>query len=219
MFALAAPREKTASPRGVRASAQGALGSPGSAIGGGALLNADDRALAALTAQAGDERAFSELVRRHQGVVRGLLTRLCRDASRADDIAQDTFVKAHAKIGQYRGGSFKSWLCAVAYREFLMAKRKDRALARLADAYEGEAETDVTHARQADAGATIDLDRALARLRPEEREVVTLCFAADMSHAEAAEALGKPLGSVKSLAKRGRDKLRAMLAGPEEKDA
>ncbi|MGE5502500.1 MAG: RNA polymerase sigma factor, partial [Ignavibacteriales bacterium] len=60
----------------------------------------------------------------------------------------------------------------------------------------------------------IDLDEALKSLSPAERMCVSLCYGAGMSHAEAADALNAPLGTVKSHVKRGLDKLRLRLAPP-----
>ncbi|HRD27148.1 MAG TPA: RNA polymerase sigma factor, partial [Caulobacter sp.] len=65
------------------------------------------------------------------------------------------------------------------------------------------------------AAARIDLDEALKTLSPAERMCVSLCYGAGVSHAEAAEALNAPLGTVKSHVKRGLDKLRLRLAPPE----
>eukprot|EP01035_Chromulina_nebulosa_P059258 gene59258-81135_t len=65
------------------------------------------------------------------------------------------------------------------------------------------------------AAARIDLDEAMKTLSPAERMCVSLCYGAGLSHAEAAEALNAPLGTVKSHVKRGLDKLRLRLAPPE----
>lgn len=171
-------------------------------------METSDHALASLAA-AGDRRAFSELVRRHQGVVRGLVRRLAGDPGRGDDIAQDAFIKAWDRIGDWRGeGSVKSWLCRIAYTEFLMSARKAKTRARLeADA---GSELDV-ETQQPDSVAKVALDRALAQLAPDERACVVLCYAAGMSHGEAAAATGLPLGTVKSHVNRGRARLRALL--------
>jgi RNA polymerase sigma-70 factor (ECF subfamily) len=67
---------------------------------------------------------------------------------------------------------------------------------------------------EGEAAARVDLDQALAMLAPAERVCVTLCYGAGFSHAEAAEALEMPLGTVKSHVKRGLDKLRLQLAPP-----
>jgi RNA polymerase sigma-70 factor, ECF subfamily len=179
----------------------------------GGRVIATDEELAALAA-ARDDRAFAELVRRHQCAVRGLLARLTRDPARADDIAQDAFVKAHRKIASYSGrGSFKSWICRVAYTEFLMAARKGRSEARMKARWGAEADTED---RPSDmVGMGLDLDRALATLKDDERTCVVLAYSAGMSHPEVAEATGLPLGTVKSHVNRGRDRLKAWFEARE----
>ncbi len=174
-------------------------------------MTASDAELAALAGTAKDPGAYAELVRRHQGAVRGMLRKLARDPDRADDLAQEAFLRGWRKVGAWKGsGSFRAWICAIAYREFLMAKRKDRSIARLAEAAaveaEGETFTSPTGAER------LDVDRALAALRPEERDAVVLAFAAGMSHSEIARALDKPLGTTKSLVARGREKMALALA-------
>ena len=67
-----------------------------------------------------------------------------------------------------------------------------------------------------DAASRIDLDDALKALSRGERLCVSLCYGADWSHGEAAEALNIPIGTVKSHVKRGLDKLRAKLARTDE---
>ncbi len=174
-----------------------------------------DAELIALVMAGGDQRAFSALVSRHQQAVRGLLMRLCRNHALADDIAQDTFVKAFEKISTFSGtGSFKAWLCKIAYTQFLMSARKrkaaDKALERL------QAEPVETSTSSGAPGAKVDLDRALATLGEEERACVVMCYAGGMSHSEAAEAVGLPLGTVKSHVNRGRAKLKAWFEKKEQ---
>lgn len=176
-------------------------------------MGAADEQLAALAA-AGDMAAFGELVRRHQGLVRSMLARMTGDRARAEDIAQDAFIRAFEKIEAFSGkGSFKGWLCRVAYTEFLMAARKGRSQARMLDAY--GADLDESEAPR-DMGSVVDLDRALATLKEDERQVVVLCYAGGLSHSEAAEVTGLPLGTVKSHVNRGREKLRAFFEPVKE---
>ena len=78
-------------------------------------------------AASGQDAAFEALVRRYQGAVRGLTRRLARHAAEADDIAQTAFLTAWRKIGSYRGGSFKAWICTIAYREFFASKAQTKA--------------------------------------------------------------------------------------------
>jgi RNA polymerase sigma-70 factor (ECF subfamily) len=159
-------------------------------------------------AVAGDVTAFGALVRLHQSALRGFLRRLTRgNHALADDLAQETFLEAHRKIGQFQGtGSFVSWLYAIAWSRFLMETRK-RRLEPLDDDF---AETHAFTPEPASV-ARLDLERAFTQLKPAERAALTLCFAAGLSHDEAATALAMPLGTLKSHVARGREKLKTLL--------
>ena len=159
-------------------------------------------------AASGQEAAFEALVRRYQGTLRGMARRLAPRPVEADDIAQAAFLTAWRKIGTYRGGSFKAWLCTIAYREFLQARRKQKPEVEFDEGAHVIA-FDVSAARMAD---HMDLDRALRTLPENQRICVVLCVAAGLSHAEAAGATGFPLGTVKSHVNRGVSALRKQLA-------
>ena len=180
------------------------------------MKDASDIDLVAAAKAAGDDRAFAELVRRHQGRLRAFLHRLGADATLADDIAQDAFVKAHAALASFRGGgSFRSWLCAIAYREFLQTRRKAGAAMRIEASL--RAETGETASSDgAQASLSMDLRKALAGLEDRERAALILCDAMGMSHSEAAAALAAPLGSVKTCIARARAKMRKALSSPDE---
>jgi RNA polymerase sigma-70 factor (ECF subfamily) len=157
-----------------------------------------------------DRRAFAELVRRHQSMVRGLLRRLASgDAALADDLAQDTFLRAYRALGSWRGGArFSTWLCAIAYRAWATSARRSPA------PVPPEPEP-----RRAAADLSIDrhdLSRALASLRGEEREALALAYGQELTHEEAAEILHCPVGTLKTHVLRGKEKLRRLLlAGAE----
>jgi RNA polymerase sigma-70 factor (ECF subfamily) len=173
-----------------------------------------DVELAALSA-AGDRKAYGELVRRHSRAVRGLLRRMGADASRADDAAQDAFLTGFEQIADFRGaGAFAGWIKKIAARQYLRGVRRDARIS-WTDTPE-DANPDAVQAPHS--GDSIDLDEALKTLSEAERLSVSLCYGADLSHAEAAEALNLPLGTVKSHVKRGLDKLRARLAPPPGSD-
>ncbi|HYF24012.1 MAG TPA: sigma-70 family RNA polymerase sigma factor [Caulobacteraceae bacterium] len=171
------------------------------------LSGMHDVELAALAA-AGGRREFGELVRRHGSAVRSLLRRMGAEASTADDMAQDAFLQAYERIAEFRGeGTFAGWVKRIAARLWLKRRRKDAKIVLEAEAREPE-----RAAEYADAAGRIDLDEALKILSPAERLCVSLCYGAGLSHAEVAEALNTPLGTVKSHVKRGLDKLRERLA-------
>lgn len=159
-----------------------------------------------LRAMAGDAPAFARLVRNHQSALRGFLLRLTRgDHALADDLAQESFIEAHAKLSQFRGqGSFAGWLYAIAWSRFRMAARK-RKLEPL------DEDTEIA-GPAATSDLKLDMEKAFAVLSAPERAALTLCFALGQSHEEASSALQMPLGTVKSHIARGREKLKAVLA-------
>lgn len=160
-------------------------------------------------AQGGSDYAFTRLVRLYQSPVRAFLRRLCSgDHARADDLAQNAFMKAHHKIGSYKGpGSFAAWLYQIAYRLFLDEQRKLKRR----QALHGVQELPEAEAPSVALDLKLDIDAALARLRPEECVAITLCLSEGLSHEEAAVVLGMPVGTVKSHIARGRKKLKAGL--------
>ncbi|WP_233354583.1 RNA polymerase sigma factor [Woodsholea maritima] len=164
---------------------------------------------------ASDQAAFSQLVRRYQAIVRGLLMRLCANHAEADDLAQDTFIKAHEKLASYQGDNrFKGWICKIAYTEFLQSARKRKSRARLLERYRAEQDDEAQPVSET-AGMSQDLDRALGELKGDERICVVMCYACSMSHGDIVEATGLPLGTVKSHINRGRAKLKAYFAPKE----
>ena len=169
-----------------------------------------DLELSALAA-AGGRAAFGELVRRHGPGVRSLLRRMGADPALADDVAQDAFVAAFERIAEFRGeGTFAGWVKRIAARLYVRRWRRRRALDE-AGPLEDEVDGADGGGGELRADARLDLDAALADLSPPERLCVTLCCGAGLSHAEAAEALNAPLGTVKSHVRRGLDKLRRRL--------
>ena len=150
-------------------------------------------------AAAGDAAAFTALVRAHEAAIRRFLRRLAGDA--ADDLAQETFLKAWRMAGHYRGeGRYRAWLMRIAWTGFLGARRagarRDARDARDAAAPARESGHDPETA--------IDLARAMAGLGERERAAALLCFGEGCSHAEAAGIMGLPLGTLKSVGARAR---------------
>lgn len=158
----------------------------------------------------GDERAFGELVKRHQSFVRNLLrTWLRGDAARADDLAQETFLKAYRNLRQFSGKArFSTWLYQIAYNEFRSWIRSAR---------EHENIDDIVYEPSEGSGQSAhdfrrDLDRAMRHLSLEEQSAVTCCAMHGMTHQEASDVLGWPLGTVKTHLLRGKEILRNRLA-------
>ncbi len=161
-------------------------------------------------AAAGDGAAFAELVRTHQGYLRKLLCRVCRgDQARADDLAQEAFVRAWRALPRFRGEArFRTWLTRLAYSS-LSAERPSLPPLDHTSAEHGEVGQRIDFAPGID--WRIDLDRALAGLSEPQRHALLLTYGADLSHAEAAQVLGWPLGTLKTQVLRAKMQLRADL--------
>lgn len=174
-------------------------------------MTADDAATAEarLVARAagGDRTAFAALVQAHQGYLRKLLGRVCRgDQGRADDLAQEAFVRAWRALPGFRGEArFRTWLTRLAYSA-LSAERPPLPQ-RDEDPQDASACSDFAPGTD----WRIDLDRAMASLSDAQRHALLLCYGADLSHAEAAQVLGWPLGTVKTQLLRAKARLRDHL--------
>jgi len=157
-----------------------------------------------------DQHAFGELVRRHQSSVRGLLRQLTRtDVALADDLAQNTFLRAYKNIRSFRGEArFSTWLYRIAYNCFREDARRRKELVGI-DEEQLQAQRDP---QVADPGLRHDLMHALSLLPLNERSAVLLCCQNGLSHEEAARVLDIPLGTVKTNVLRGREKLKGTLA-------
>jgi len=160
-------------------------------------------------ARDGSQAAFARLVDRHQGALRGFLRR-AHGWAEADDIAQDALVTAWSSLNRLRDDEgFRPWLFGIAWKKAQTAARSARRSA------VRDHDWAATEAQQAPDGVgpeeQMALEAAMAQLSPEQRAAVTLCLAEGWSHGEAAQALGLPLGTVKSHVTRGRDRLLASL--------
>jgi RNA polymerase sigma-70 factor (ECF subfamily) len=153
-----------------------------------------------------DVASFCAVVQHQQGRVRAFLRRLTRgDHALADDLAQETFLQAWRKRDRFRGeGSIEGWLTRIAWTRYLMYRRAEGRQPE-------ELDDQLPDMNAASPGNAFDLERAMARLSAHERAALTLCYALEYSHAEAAAIMALPLGTVKSHVQRGRGKLRALL--------
>ncbi len=169
-----------------------------------------DQVLVARVLLTEDRRAFEQLMRRHQGMVRAQLRRLLYgDQARADDLAQETFLLAWRKLDQFRGEArFSTWLYRIAYSCFLQARRRRSAAADDV----GDDTPDPPISLRDAADLRLDVERAMRRLSATEQEVLLHVVQLGLSHEEAAYVLAMPLGTVKSHMNRGKARLRALLA-------
>jgi RNA polymerase sigma factor (sigma-70 family) len=173
-------------------------------------MSDSDTALIARVIAVDDRGAFELLVRRHQSAVRNFLRRLARnDIERANDLAQETFIKMYQGLHSYRGTArFTTWLFRIAYHTFLNDQRGRHTSDEFNEDEHGSV-ADTT----ADLSRAIDVDRALERLTVRQRAVFDLHYKKGMTHSEIAEALELPLGTIKSDLVRGHERLKELLSG------
>ncbi len=178
----------------------------------------DNEAQLVVKAQRGDEDAFEQLVRAHQRYVFNLAYRVLGDYREAEDVAQETFVRAWRGLPSFRAESrFTTWLYRIARNVCL--NRLPRLQAELTQtellgetlASPGQTPADVFDAKERRAFVHAEL----ARLPEKYRLVLTLRYLQDLSYAEIADVLNLPLGTVKTHLHRGREALAARLAAWE----
>lgn len=158
-----------------------------------------------LLAMNGDDAAYGELVRRRQGAIRNLLRRLTREASLADDLAQQTFVHGWQSIRHLKSpGAFGGWLRKLAVNFWLQHARSSKQEVALDENLRAEYPA-ATVSRQ------LDLDAALAQLPRDARLCIVLAYNEGMTHREISETTSIPLGTVKSHITRGSARLRELL--------
>ncbi|MCH5305215.1 MAG: RNA polymerase sigma factor [Rikenella sp.] len=155
----------------------------------------------------GSRAAFGRLVEEYHAPLRRYLTHLTGgDRFRADDLAQEAFIKAFTSIRQFSGmGSFRAWLFRIAYRTFLDSRRSQHptvAIETVEIGSENPAEIAI-------------LQRALACLDDTERNLILLSAVEQLSHSQIARTVEMPLGTVKSIVARAKAKLREYLKNEE----
>ncbi len=175
--------------------------------------------------QAGDERAYEQLIERFQNPVYNLAYRLLNDQADASDVAQEVFLKIFRNVGNFRGdSSLRTWVYRIAVNESHNRRRwlfrHRRGETGIDETFEdsdgrekplmdsGETPFDFTVNREA-LGL---LEEALAGINPVFRAALVLREIEDMSYDEIAEILEVSIGTVKSRIVRGREALRRNLA-------
>ena len=151
-------------------------------------------------AKNGDTAAFGALLTRHSRRVYNLLLRLTDNAALAEDLTQETFLTAYQRLADWRGtGALSTWLCGIAVKHHLAARRKTPFTETL-DAHE-ELAADLASdplARYTQHEAKQALDTAISALPLHYREVFVLVRVQEMRYREVAELLEIPLGTVQS---------------------
>ena len=159
---------------------------------------------------------FNGLVEREIPRLRRYARALTRSADRADDLVQETLLRAISKSHLWQAGTdIRAWLFTIMHNHYVnMVRRamRDEATVDIEQISSSLAAiTDPTAASQ-----LREMDEALARLPAEQREVILLVGLEGMSYETAATVLSVPVGTVRSRLSRGRDALRRLMGLPEK---
>lgn len=174
-----------------------------------------DRRLAARFLS-GEEPAFDEIVRRHQGRVSQLVHRLLNCPADVEDVVQDVFVAVLSKLHQYRGDSrFSTWLTRIAVNQCRSHHRRRsirrRGFVRL---FEKFRTADVVENQRWSSDSHDTVREAVGNLPAKYREPIVLRYFEQMALPEIADVLNLTRGAVEVRLTRGRQRLKTIL-GPE----
>ena len=165
----------------------------------------------------GDDTAFAELVKKYQKPVHALVWRKVGDFHIAEEITQDTFLKAYQKLAMLKEPqSFASWLYVIATRRCIAWLRKKRLRMQSLEATNSlqfEKATYSGHVVEENERTTIEAQREvvkklLAKLQESERTVMTLHYFGEMTCEEISKFLGVSVGAIKSRLSRARHRLK-----------
>ena len=186
-------------------------------------LRIQEEALVALVARAaeGDQTALAALYDETSGLVYGLALRILRDQQAAEDVTIDVYAQVYRQVSRYDAhrGTPSAWLVTLT-RSRALDRLRQEAHRRAREApLEATTRLPALSAGPEECSATTELrrlvQRALALLTPEQRQVIELAYYAGLSHTEIAATLGQPLGTVKTRIRTGlmllREDLRSLL--------
>jgi len=177
-----------------------------------------------LRVKQGDHSAFAELVDKYKQPVMNLVYRMLRDATEAEDLAQNVFLQVHKSASRYQvSAKFSTWLFTIARNLCLNEiRRRSRHPADPLDAPHPEREDEPL--RQFEDSKTASppesvlhgeleekIEEALAGLPENQRTAILLCRQDELSYEDIAEVLGCSLSATKSLIHRGRETLKLKL--------
>lgn len=161
---------------------------------------------------AGDIAAFENIVRRWQGPLINLAYRFCRDRGRAEDMAQDAFLRAYRALGAWRkDAAFSTWLFALATNLYRSELRRIPLRTVSLDEVAEPADSRAPSTGAGEGSRDRAVRRAVLALPAKYRETLTLFYFHEKDVAQAARSLGVAEGTVKARLNRGREILRGKL--------
>ena len=183
------------------------------------MISTNESSLIA-NAQRGDLNAFNQLILNYQNLAFSIAMRTLQDEASAADTVQESFIKAYRAIGNFQGGSFKSWLLRIVVNSCydVLRVQKRRSVESLDDLVEESENTGalVDHSESPhDYAERMELNQlieaAIQSLPSDQRLVLALCDVHGHTYEEIVEMTDLPMGTVKSRINRARTKLREYL--------
>lgn len=179
-------------------------------------MDAKTHAIADLirSAQDGDERAMTELITLHKGLVFTVIYRMVNDYDASQDLTQDTFIKVFMNIKKVKNAKhFRAWVCTIArnvVRDYFRRAKRSRVVS-LEEINEPVGQSGLGLTRR-----NMIIQDALGRLKERDRMLLTLAYYQEFSLAEVAEVMKLSEQNVKVCLHRARKRLREELRGYED---
>ena len=161
--------------------------------------------------RAGDESAFQELVDRYKGLVFALIARTVQDRSRAEDLAQDVFLRVHRGLPYFRGEArLSTWIYRIVANVCVQDSSRPATVS-LDDERAAPAVPSAADRQFGDFELRDRLEKAIARLPANYRLLIAAHYLDGVQYEDLAAALALPLGTVKTQLYRAKQQLRRML--------
>jgi RNA polymerase sigma factor (sigma-70 family) len=165
---------------------------------------------------AGDQLAYTELIKRHQRFVFTLALRFAKSREDAEEIAQDCFVKAYRSLGSFQKQSkFSTWLYSIVYTTAMSTLRKKRVETASIDDEEHSLQLESISGYEPNSvenkSRSFYLNQAIAQLLPDDAAIITLFYKGEQSLEEIAKALNMEANTVKVKLYRARLRLKERL--------
>lgn len=160
----------------------------------------------------GDEGAFQELVDRYKDLVFALIARTLPDRSRAEDVAQDVFLRIHRGLPYFRGEArLSTWIYRIVANVCLQDQPRGRHSVSLDDDRHADLAPSGSDRQFGDLELRDRLEKAIAKLPANYRLLIAAHYLKGVQYEELAEAMDLPLGTVKTQLYRAKQQLRRLL--------
>jgi len=159
-----------------------------------------------------DEGAFQELVDRYKNLVFAMIARTVQDRSQVEDLAQDVFLRVHRGLPYFRGEArLSTWIYRIVANVCTQARTRAPAPISLDDGRSAPVAPSGADPQFADIELRDRLEKAIARLPDRQRLLIGAHYLQGVQYEDLAEALGLPLGTVKTHLYRAKRQLRRLL--------